>query len=332
MSLIIEVSDIQMDYRVKDSNYSDKGFVTKLVKDVFNPKYKSIKALENINFNVYQGDILGYIGQNGAGKSTTIKLLLGLLYPSSGEIKVFDENPFKNRTKLAKFTGTLMGQKSHLWWELPLMDSFKFIQKIYQSTSEEDDKWLEMLIEELSVSDFVMQPVRQLSLGQRMRGELICTLIHRPKLVYLDEPTVGLDVLSKQKMMELILKINSEYHTTIILTTHEVADIEKVCNRMILLDKGGIDYDGGVVEFIELYTNFSKVIIESSKPSSEIDNRLIIFSTNKSSIEYIFDKRNISQPEVIKLISEIENVSNFSFERLDLSTVLKIRQKEKDLL
>lgn len=332
MSLIIKVSDIQMEYKVKDSEYSNKGFVTKLTKDFFKPKYKSIKALNNINFEVYQGDILGYIGQNGAGKSTTIKLLLGLLYPASGEVKVFGKNPFKNRINLAKFTGTLMGQKSHLWWELPLIDSFKFIQKIYQCTSEEDDKWLEMLTEELNVSEFVMQPVRQLSLGQRMRGELICTLIHRPKLVYLDEPTVGLDVFSKQKIMELILKINREYNTTIILTTHEVSDIEKVCNRMILLDKGDIDYDGGVFEFIELYTNFSKVIIESGIPTKEIDSRLIVFSTNKSSIEYIFDKRKITQSEVIKLISELENVSNFSFERLSLSTVLKIREKEKKLL
>lgn len=327
MKKIISVDSLNMSYKVKTSQYNNRNTFIRTIGDFINPSYNYIKALNDISFDVYEGDILGYIGQNGAGKSTTIKLLLGLLYPEKGEVSVLGKNPFKNRRKLSIFTGTVMGQKSHLWWELPLIDSFNFLQKIYGKTTEYDDKWLKMLIDELEVNTFSEQPVRQLSLGQRMRGEIICSLIHRPKILYLDEPTVGLDVFSKQKIMELLLKLNSEYKITIILTTHDMQEVEKICDRIILVEAGELEFIGGTEEFKALYSSYNKVLIESSEAISIDDERLIFFSMNKNSTEYIFDTSSISKNDVIIKINENIDIKNITFKPLDLSDVIKIRKK-----
>lgn len=323
MKEIISVNNLYMSYKVKKSKYNKHNVLVRTIGDFINPTYTNIQALKNISFKVYEGDVLGYIGQNGAGKSTTIKLLLGLLYPEKGDINVLNQAPFKNRRKLAIQTGTVMGQKSHLWWELPLIDSFKFLQKIY---NQNNDEWLDMLMKELDVNSFSDQPVRQLSLGQRMRGEIICSLIHQPKILYLDEPTIGLDVFSRQKIMELLLKINKEYKTTIILTTHDMQEVEKICDRIILVDMGQLEFIGEINKFKSLYSSYNKVLIESKKEMHIDDKRLIFFSMNKNSNEYIFDSSCISKSDVLSKINENIDIKNITFQSLDLSDVLKIRK------
>ena len=188
---------------------SDKQLNKTWIERIFSEKAKK-KVISDLNLEIHQGEIVGYIGENGAGKSTTIKMILGIIPADSGEVTVFGRKSFNNRRRNAKDIGVLFGQKSHLWWDLPLIDSFNFLQKIYSKTSKQDMEWLKWLMSELEVDDYVDQPVRELSLGQRMRGEFICALIHSPKLVILDEPTIGIDVQTKKKMMEMILKINEQ--------------------------------------------------------------------------------------------------------------------------
>ena len=240
---------------------SDKQLNKTWIERIFSEKAKK-KVISDLNLEIHQGEIVGYIGENGAGKSTTIKMILGIIPADSGEVTVFGRKSFNNRRRNAKDIGVLFGQKSHLWWDLPLIDSFNFLQKIYSKTSKQDMEWLKWLMSELEVDDYVDQPVRELSLGQRMRGEFICALIHSPKLVILDEPTIGIDVQTKKKMMEMILKINEQKNTTFMITSHDFQEIEKVSQKIIILDKGENAYQGSIEDFKNQYSFLKKIILE----------------------------------------------------------------------
>ena len=270
MKEIISVESLSKDYIIKNR----VGF--------FNTEKIVKQALKDINFSIKEGEIVGYIGNNGAGKSTTIKLLLGILTTTKGSIKVFGKDPFVNRQKNAKNIGALFGQKSHLWWDLPLIDSFEYLSKIYEVDNKE---WLDYLITELNVKECLYQPVRQLSLGQRMRGEFIASIIHKPKLVFLDEPTIGLDIETKKKIMELILKINEKYNTTIILTTHEISDIEKVCKRILPL-RTNIDSK----EFVFDETKFNVLDIIKLLPNESIITQTEVLDLNLQEVLLVKDK------------------------------------------
>ena len=240
---------------------SDKQLNKTWIERIFSEKAKK-KVISDLNLEIHQGEIVGYIGENGAGKSTTIKMILGIIPADSGEVTVFGRKSFNNRRRNAKDIGVLFGQKSHLWWDLPLIDSFNFLQKIYSKTSKQDMEWLKWLMSELEVDDYVDQPVRELSLGQRMRGEFICALIHSPKLVILDEPTIGIDVQTKKKMMEMILKINEQKNTTFMITSHDFQEIEKVSQKIIILDKGENAYQGSIEDFKNQYSFLKKIMLE----------------------------------------------------------------------
>ena len=240
---------------------SDKQLNKTWIERIFSEKAKK-KVISDLNLEIHQGEIVGYIGENGAGKSTTIKMILGIIPADSGEVTVFGRKSFNNRRRNAKDIGVLFGQKSHLWWDLPLIDSFNFLQKIYSKNSKQDMEWLKWLMSELEVGDYVDQPVRELSLGQRMRGEFICALIHSPKLVILDEPTIGIDVQTKKKMMEMILKINEQKNTTFMITSHDFQEIEKVSQKIIILDKGENAYQGSIEDFKNQYSFLKKIILE----------------------------------------------------------------------
>ena len=240
---------------------SDKQLNKTWIERFFSEKAKK-KVISDLNLEIHQGEIVGYIGENGAGKSTTIKMILGIIPADSGEVTVFGRKSFDNRRRNAKDIGVLFGQKSHLWWDLPLIDSFNFLQKIYSKTSKLDMEWLKWLMSELEVDDYVDQPVRELSLGQRMRGEFICALIHSPKLVILDEPTIGIDVQTKKKMMEMILKINEQKNTTFMITSHDFQEIEKVSQKIIILDKGENAYQGSIEDFKNQYSFLKKIMLE----------------------------------------------------------------------
>lgn len=312
MKEIIIVDSLSRDYVIKDRI------------SFFKTEKKIKRALKDISFTIKEGEIVGYIGNNGAGKSTTIKLLLGILTSTKGSIKVFGEDPFNNRQKNANNIGALFGQKSHLWWDLPLIDSFKYLSKIY---GVEDEEWLNYLITELNVKEYLYQPVRQLSLGQRMRGEFIASIIHKPKLVFLDEPTIGLDIETKKKIMELILKINAKYNTTIILTTHEISDIEKVCKRMILINDGEISYDGGVKSFKNIFNKYKKLKMYGENLVDFEQQGIWSLRTNVDSKEFVFDETKFSVLDIIKLIPNDSIVTQTEVVDLNLQEVLLVKDK-----
>ena len=207
-----------------------------------------VRAVEGLTFGIEPGEMVGYIGPNGAGKSTTIKMLTGILVPSSGRLRVAGVDPQRDRTRLARRIGVVFGQRTTLWWDLPLRDSFELLRRLYRIPPDRFRANLARYTEALDLGPFLDRPVRQLSLGQRMRGDITAALLHDPGVVYLDEPTIGLDVVSKHAVREFLSELNRRTGTTIMLTTHDVDDIERLCSRVVVIDHGRIGYDGPLAE------------------------------------------------------------------------------------
>ena len=235
-----------------------------MIKSLFSRKYEEIKAVDGISFDIEEGEIVGYIGANGAGKSTTIKMMCGILHPTGGSVTVDGMDFEKNRQKINKEMGVVFGQKTQLWWDIPLIETFKILKSIYEVPDDEYNERFEYLCDLLDMKPFLTQTVRSLSLGQRMRADFAAALIHSPKIVYLDEPTIGLDVLVKDKIRSAIKELNKKYHTTIILTTHDMKDIEELCNRIIIIDKGHILYDGSLANIKYRFGNTKTIFIPSN--------------------------------------------------------------------
>lgn len=253
---VITVKNLCKDYKYNVKN-KDKGFIYNL----FNSKEKIVKAVNDVTFNVEEGETIAFIGPNGAGKSTTIKMLTGILYPTSGEIKIYGLTPIKDRDKLAYKIGTVFGQRSQLLPNLPLTDSMEMFGAMYDMSKEDIKKRIEELAELFDLNEFINQPVRKLSLGQRMRAEIATSLIHRPKIIFLDEPTIGLDVISKKKLRDLFLKINKEEKVTIFLTSHDTEDIQSICNRCVIINHGKIIIDTKTKDLMTSYVKFKNIII-----------------------------------------------------------------------
>lgn len=239
---MIEVKDICKSYKVAKR---DAGFRA-ACKSLFHKEYERIQALDRISFSIKEGEMVGYIGPNGAGKSSTIKILSGILTPDSGSCTVDGRIPWKNRISHVRQIGVVFGQRSQLWWDVPVIDSYELLKDIYRIPEAVYRESLEELVTLLNLQELLKTPVRQLSLGQRMRCELAASLLHNPKILFLDEPTIGLDAVSKLAVREFILERNRTHKTTVILTTHDMQDIEALTNRIILIGKGKILLDGSV--------------------------------------------------------------------------------------
>ncbi|MEV5505289.1 ABC transporter ATP-binding protein [Streptomyces orinoci] len=207
---------------------------------------REVRAVDGLSFTVPRGEMVGYIGPNGAGKSTTVKMLTGILTPSSGRLRVAGIDPSRERTRLARRIGVVFGQRTTLWWDLPLGDSFALVRRMYRIPDARYHVNLERCVQLLDLGGLLEVPVRQLSLGQRMRGDIAAALLHDPDVLYLDEPTIGLDVVSKAKVREVLRKVNAEQGTTVLLTTHDLTDIEQLCKRVMVIDQGRLVYDGAL--------------------------------------------------------------------------------------
>lgn len=242
MNNAIEVKNLRKEFKAFSSRTGLKG----AFRDLLTRNYKIIPAVNDISFSVAKGEMVGYIGENGAGKSTTIKMLTGILTPTSGSIVVNGMNPHKEREKFVRTIGVVFGQRSQLWWDIAVQESFRLLKKVYKVSDAAYNDHMDHVIKTLDIEPLLDKPVRKLSLGQRMRCELAAALIHNPPLLFLDEPTIGLDVLVKLKIREFLKEINEKYHTTILLTTHDLSDIEALCDRVIMLDEGKIIYDGAL--------------------------------------------------------------------------------------
>ncbi|MBE7410763.1 MAG: ATP-binding cassette domain-containing protein [Leptospiraceae bacterium] len=241
------------------------------VKALFSAEREVIRAVDDVSFRIKKGELVGYIGPNGAGKSTTIKMLTGILTPSHGEILIDGLNPSKNRKENAFQIGVVFGQRTQLWWDLPVEESFDLLKSIYKIDEKLFKKRLEFFFDLLGLEEFYKQQARKLSLGQRMKADIAASLIHSPKVLFLDEPTIGLDLIVKEKVRNFIQKINFEDKVTIILTTHDVGDIEYLANRIIVLDKGKIGYDGNISNFNKLLGNESVVNLHFQTPVKNIN-------------------------------------------------------------
>lgn len=240
------------------------------VGSLFYGESEEIRAVDNVSFEISEGELVGYIGQNGAGKSTTIKMLTGILKPTSGEIRIGGLDPYSDRKKNAFQIGVVFGQRSQLWMDLPVEESFDLLKSIYEIEDSEYKKKIEFFSDLLGLKDFFRQQARKLSLGQRMKADLAASLLHSPKVLFLDEPTIGLDLLVKERVREFIRSVNSEEKTTIILTTHDIQDIEYLAKRIIIIDNGKIGYDGGIQEFSRLLGNESLLNVHFSMAVKDI--------------------------------------------------------------
>ncbi|MBO0961945.1 ATP-binding cassette domain-containing protein [Neobacillus sp. MM2021_6] len=247
MENVIEVKQLRKEFKAYSSRTGLKG----AFRDLLTRNYKVVPAVNDINFSIRKGEMVGYIGENGAGKSTTIKMLTGILTPTSGEVIVNGMNPHKERERFVQTIGVVFGQRSQLWWDIAVQESFRLLKKVYKVTDEQYDSHMNHVIKTLDIEPLLDKPVRKLSLGQRMRCELAAALIHNPPLLFLDEPTIGLDVLVKLKIREFLKEINEKYNTTILLTTHDLSDIEALCERVVMLDEGKVIYDGALMELKE---------------------------------------------------------------------------------
>ncbi|MBQ3513014.1 MAG: ATP-binding cassette domain-containing protein [Lachnospiraceae bacterium] len=306
MDNIIEVKNIKKYYKIAKRG---KGLGATIA-NLFHRKYEVKKAVNDISFSIKKGEIVGFIGPNGAGKSTTIKMLSGILYPDEGEIKINGYIPYKQRKQYVKNIGVVFGQKSQLNWDLPLIESFELMKYIYKIPQEVYDKNLDKFTELLEMKDFIHQPVRQLSLGQRMRGDIVAALLHSPEIVFFDEPTIGLDVVAKEKIRDFVKYMNETEQTTIIFTTHDMQDIEKVCDRLIIIDTGKKIYDGSIAEIKNKYTNSKTIEIWLEDGKKEVKT----FDVNKTPMnevmEELFSKYHIKdisicEPEIDGIVRDI---------------------------
>jgi ABC-2 type transport system ATP-binding protein len=229
-----------------------------------------VEAVKEISFRVEPGELLGYLGPNGAGKSTTIKMLTGILVPSGGRVSVAGLDPSRKRIELAKRIGVMFGQRIQLWWDLPLRDSFELLRHIYKVPLDRHRTSLARFRDVLELDPFLDTPVRQLSLGQRIRGELTAAMLHGPELLFLDEPTIGLDVVAKQRVREFLVEINREDGVTVMLTTHDLGDIERLCSRLLVIDHGSLIWDGGIPELKERFGGDRTLVVDLEEPSAPL--------------------------------------------------------------
>jgi ABC-2 type transport system ATP-binding protein len=259
MTLAIEVDGVE------------KRFTQRVKRGRVRRERKIVRAVDGVSFEIDAGSLVGYVGPNGAGKSTTVKMLTGILVPTAGRISVVGLNPSRQRIQLARRIGVVFGQRVQLWWDLPLRDSFELLRHIYRVPF---DRWranLDTFTELLELAPFLETPVRQLSLGQRMRGELTASMLHDPEILFLDEPTIGLDIVAKARVREFLARVNRERGVTVLLTTHDLSDIERLCRRLLIIDQGRVIYDGGLDSLIERYGEERTLIVDLEEPADPLE-------------------------------------------------------------
>ena len=314
----IEVKSINKTFKVPLKDAGRFGIFKSFVKR----KYKYIEAIKDVSFSVKKGEIVGYIGPNGAGKSTTIKILSGILVPDSGSVRVGNKTPWKDRKKYVSEIGVVFGQRSQLWWDIPAIDTFNLLKDIYKIDEETYKKRLNELITMLNLQDIINIPVRQLSLGNRMKCEIAASLIHNPKILFLDEPTIGLDAISKKAVREFIKKINKQQNVTVILTTHDMADIEALAKRIILIGKGKVLYDGSLSKLKKEYDYLRKIRVYAKDKitlKEKFINKTII---HDDGVEFIIDIRKIEINDFIKLISSQISIIDIDIDRGDIDELI----------
>ncbi len=303
------------------------------VKSFFKPKTEIITAVKDISFHVSEGEILGFIGPNGAGKSTVIKMLTGILTPTSGRCEINGQIPYKNRRSYVKEIGVVFGQRTQLWWDLALRETYTVLKEIYEVDDESYKKRMAFLNEVLELEDFITSPVRTLSLGQRMRADIAASLLHSPKVLFLDEPTIGLDVVVKDNIRKAIKAINAEENTTVILTTHDLKDVENLCDRIVMIDKGSKVFDGDISELKSRFgqsremkfvpDNLSDVKTLDYKKEFNLRNEDIEVEDDGFNVSVRFNSDKVSVEKILNYtLSEI-HVKDINVSDADIEEIIK---------
>ncbi len=323
MAPIIEVKNVAREFRRPKQIQGPFGGI----RTFFTREADIVRAVEDVSFSIEEGEVVGYLGANGAGKSTTIKMLSGILVPTSGEVTVNGLIPWENREENALNIGVVFGQRTQLWWDLPLIDSLRIIAKLYRMDTPRYERNLARLNELLDLQPFLETPVRQLSLGQRMRGDLTAAMLYEPKILYLDEPTIGLDVVAKERMRGFIEQVNRESNTTIILTTHDLADVERLTKRIIFIDKGRVLFDGPVAELKHRYAPYRELHV-SLAPNGEVtsvDDIDGVIETEAPEGQLIirFDPQVIAVADLIAAVVARNSVSDLAIVEPALESVVR---------
>lgn len=316
---MIEVTHLSKYFRIAQPG---SGFGGR-IKALFSPEYKTIHAVDDISYSIHPGEIVGYLGPNGAGKSTTIKLLTGVLMPSSGTLQVHGIAPHRDRIANAYRIGVVYGQRSQLWWDLPLLDSFDILAAMYRVPQARYKHTLDFFVELLQMQDFLNQPVRRLSLGQRMKGDIVSALLHEPPVLYLDEPTIGLDVISKNRILEFIRQLNIQKGTTVILTTHNLSDVEQICRRIMIIDKGKVVLDDTQAAILNRFGRMKQLVVEFAGGIRPVDlpaGRVVREEENKLTIE--FDRDQISAFDLILSLKDQQGILDISIKEENIESII----------
>ncbi|MBE5959165.1 MAG: ATP-binding cassette domain-containing protein [Lachnospiraceae bacterium] len=325
----IEVNNLSKAYRISKRKSGIPGMVANLIA----PKYERKEAVRNISFSIEKGEMVGFVGPNGAGKSTTIKMLSGILYPDSGSIKVGEFVPYKQRKKYVGNIGVVFGQKSQLQWDLPVADSFELLKAIYSIPDDVYRKNVDRFTEMLDMSGFINQPVRQLSLGQRMRADIASSLLHSPEIVFFDEPTIGVDVVGKEAIRKFIRELNREDKVTMIFTTHDMQDIEKTCNRLVVINDGTLIYDGELngIRSLNGEARLLDVFFSEDTAVAPIKNVQIIDIDNRHR-QFVFDGQKVMINDLMSELLKKYNVKDINIAEPDIESIIrKIYNREKVL-
>ncbi|WP_455716744.1 ABC transporter ATP-binding protein [Anaerosporobacter sp.] len=303
------------------------------IKGLFSNEKVRKLAVDDISFDIAKGEMVGYIGSNGAGKSTSIKMMTGILTPTSGRCTVNGIVPYENRQVNAANIGVVFGQRTQLWWDLPLSETFSILKEVYNVSDEDFKKRMEFLQDVLGFDQFIHSTVRTLSLGQRMRADLAAALLHNPKVLYLDEPTIGLDLVVKDSMRQAIKHINAEYQTTVILTTHDLSDIEELCERIIIIDEGKVIYDGTIANIKDLYGKRRSITLDVKDiqvleevnyyDAFHVGEEQLVIGKDQSSITFNFDRDVLNISHIISKVMESTAVRDIKIQDTQITEIVK---------
>ncbi|MFZ0821490.1 MAG: ATP-binding cassette domain-containing protein [Candidatus Acidiferrales bacterium] len=300
------------------------------IQNLFVREYQTVRAVEKITFEIQPGEMVGYIGPNGAGKSTTIKMLTGILVPTSGEMLANGFVPWKQRAEYVKSIGVVFGQRTQLWWDIAVVESFKMLRRIYGVSQRDFDERMDLFHKVLAIGDYLNTPVRKLSLGERMRCDLAAALLHNPPILFLDEPTIGLDVVAKDHIRQFLRAINHRYKTTVLLTTHDLDDIEELCRRIMIIDRGQLLYDGPLSTLKQklLRTKQIKFALRTSEAAANLSSALAAEGLEAEAVDELtyrvrFDKTRVSTSELIRKILAAGEVRDLLIEDEPIEEIIK---------
>ena len=318
----IEVNNLRKTFTIRKKREKGKFFREKEI----------IEALQGISFVVEKGELVGYIGPNGAGKSTTVKILSGILTPESGEAKVGGRIPWKERKEYVKHIGVVFGQRSQLWWDVPIVDSYSLLKDIYRIPEKDYKDRMDELVEALQLEKLLRTPLRLLSLGQRMRAELCGSLLHRPELLFLDEPTIGLDAVSKLALRDFLKWENKEHGTTIMLTTHDMEDIAELCSRVMVLGHGQKLFDGNLKDLLEKYDTVRTVTVKynTAEPKLELPEGAQILKKD-GEIRITYTPSEVPTANMLELLQRAGNINEMTLESENIDHLIAAMYKEMDL-